>query len=341
MRAKLNTITSLLLSALFLLILNVFSPVDSAASETVVVYTALDQIYSEPVLKAFKTQTGIAVKAVYDVEATKTIGLVNRLIAEQPRPQCDVFWNNEVVNSVRLKKRGLTTAYHSPQAEDIPAIYKDPDGHWHGFAARARVFVFNTRQSASERPTSISDFVHPKWRDKATMAYPLFGTTATHAVALFQMWGNANARKFFEEMKQNGVAFVDGNSVVRDRVADGTCLWGITDTDDAFSGMQRGMPIAMTLPDQDDMGTLVIPNTVCLIKNAPHPTAARKLIDFILSEATERMLAKSGSGQIPLRPGLRPVEGIPALSDIRQMKVDYDELADRMETILPILDDTL
>ena len=35
------------------------------------------------------------VRAVYDSEAVKTVGLVNRLIAEKANPQCDLFWNNE------------------------------------------------------------------------------------------------------------------------------------------------------------------------------------------------------------------------------------------------------
>ncbi len=96
-----------------------------AKTDTVIVYTALDQIYSEPILRKFETVTGIKVKAVYDVEATKTIGLVNRIIAEKNHPQCDVFWNNEVVNTIRLKNRGLLTPYFSPQAAHFPESLRD------------------------------------------------------------------------------------------------------------------------------------------------------------------------------------------------------------------------
>jgi hypothetical protein len=49
----------------------------------IVVYTSLDQVFSEPILKDFERQTGIQVKPVYDVEATKSTGMVNRLIAER------------------------------------------------------------------------------------------------------------------------------------------------------------------------------------------------------------------------------------------------------------------
>ena len=55
----------------------------------VVIYTSQDQVYSEPILKGFENKTGIKVLAVYDVEAAKTVGLINRLIAEKPHPQAD------------------------------------------------------------------------------------------------------------------------------------------------------------------------------------------------------------------------------------------------------------
>ena len=65
----------------------------------VIVYTSHDQIHSAPILNLFQAQTGIKVKAVYDVEAAKTAGIVNRLIAEKTHPRCDVFWNIALIRS--------------------------------------------------------------------------------------------------------------------------------------------------------------------------------------------------------------------------------------------------
>ncbi|MEO6036036.1 MAG: hypothetical protein ABIQ35_12340, partial [Verrucomicrobiota bacterium] len=47
--------------------------------KTVVVYTSQDQTYAEPIFQNFTKQTGIKVLPVYDSEAVKTVGLVNRL----------------------------------------------------------------------------------------------------------------------------------------------------------------------------------------------------------------------------------------------------------------------
>ena len=63
----------------------------SRSAEEVVVYAALDREFSEPLLDEFQRQTGIRVLPKYDVESTKTVGLVNAIIQERPRPRCDLF----------------------------------------------------------------------------------------------------------------------------------------------------------------------------------------------------------------------------------------------------------
>src|SRR5205814_10580151 len=111
----------------------------------VVVYRALDREFSEPVLKEFEKATGMRVLAKYDDESTKTVGLTNMLIQEAGRPRCDVFWNNEILNTLRLVERGLLAAYDSPAGAAYAAMYRSPDGYWYGFAARARVLIVNTK----------------------------------------------------------------------------------------------------------------------------------------------------------------------------------------------------
>src|SRR5688572_12339641 len=70
---------------------------DKKSERQVVVYTALDREFSEPLLQDYETGTATKVLAKYDVESTKTVGLVEALIAEQDRPRCDLFWNNEIL----------------------------------------------------------------------------------------------------------------------------------------------------------------------------------------------------------------------------------------------------
>ena len=73
----------------------------------VVVYTAEDQPFAQSIFDDFTRETGIIVRAKFDTESTKTVQLVQEIIQERERPRCDLFWNNEVLNTIRLEKQGL------------------------------------------------------------------------------------------------------------------------------------------------------------------------------------------------------------------------------------------
>jgi iron(III) transport system substrate-binding protein len=305
--------------------------VNSFAGE-VVIYTSLDQLFSEPVLKAYQKQTGVKVRAVYDVEAAKTTGLVNRLIAEKRRPKCDVFWNSEIGRTIVLEQHGVLTPYRSPSAKNIPAQFKGKGGYWTGFAARARVLVYNTDLlKKADLPSSIFELTAEKWKGKVAMAYPLFGTTATHVAALYVLLGKEKTENYLKALKANRIVIVDGNSVVRDLVVEAEVPIGFTDTDDVNVAVQSGKTVKMLYPDIGGIGTLLIPNTVALVTKAPHPEEGQRLIDYLLSKEVESRLSFSDSAQMPLRDDVKKPDHIPRFSDIKAMNVDYYKLAETLQ----------
>jgi len=299
----------------------------------VVVYTALDEMYSRPILEEFERRTGIDVKPAYDTEAAKTTGLVNRLVAEKPLPRADVFWNNEVAQTIVLKEKGVIERYASPSAAAIPPQFKDAEGYWTGFAARARVIIYNT-DLVEDPPTSIRDFLKEEWSGEAAIAVPLFGTTATHAAALFSAWGDDKAKEFFTGLLENDVAVLAGNATVRDMVALGEYAVGLTDTDDANAAVEDGLPTRWLMPDQepDGLGTLVIPNTVALVRGGPNPDGGKKLIDYLLSPDVEGRLSRMRSIQMPLNPSVEAPENVPRLDEVHAMDVSFEAIAAKMPT---------
>jgi len=298
----------------------------------VVVYAALDSEFSQPILDDFARDTGIRVLPKYDAESTKTLGLTQALIAEAARPRCDVFWNNEILNTLRLEELGLLNVYRPPVAEQYPARYRSPDGTWHGFAGRARVLVVNTQLVPEhERPTSIYDLLDPKWKGKIGIAKPLFGTTATHAACLFAHLGDERAREFFRGLKANDVRILAGNKQVALSAAAGQIAFGLTDTDDAIVEIEKGLPVALVYPDrrEDQMGTLFIPNTVAIIKGSPHQDAARRLVDYVLSPEVEAKLALCPSAQIPLNPRVAAQPRVETPRTVKALPVDFSLAARR------------
>ena len=273
--------------------------------EEVVLYTAVEQVYCEELFRQFEEETGISVRAVYDTEANKTTGLVNRIISEADRPVCDVFWNNEFIQTIDLQERGLLECYVPAGTEDIPEAYKDPEGYWTAFGGRARVMLVNTELTPEEDyPDSVYDFVNGSFAgEDLALAYPMFGTTRTHAAAMYAELGEEQAREFFQQIADRGVQIVDGNSVTKDMAAAGQVLVGYTDTDDAKDAIQDGAPVIMIFPDQgeDGMETLITPSTVALIKGAPNGENARKLLDFLADARTEQFLIEKGFFDVSVR----------------------------------------
>lgn len=307
----------------------------------VVVYTALDQEFSEPILTEFTRKTGIKVLAQYDVESTKTVGLANRLRAESSRPRCDVFWNNEILNTLMLKKEGLLAPCHPPEAANYAPEWQDADGFWYGFAARARVLIVNTSLVPDPGfPNSIYDLADPKWKGKTGIAKPLFGTTASHVACLFAALGPEAATKYLDSLKANDIQVHGGNKGCADAVAEGTAAFALTDTDDAIGVLEDGKPVRIVYPNSapDGLGTLFLPNTLSVIKDAPHPSEAAELVNYLLSAAVEQQLADGPSAQIPLNKTAAPNPRVKRPGQVKAMAVDFAAAAAAFDTARQVIE---
>lgn len=305
-----------------------------AESPDLVVYVAHDQVHSEPLIRRFADETGLRVEAVYDVEADKTVGLVGRLRAERARVRCDVFWNNEVAHTVALASEGLLAPYDSPSAAAIPATFRDPQRRWTGFAARARIFIVNTELLDPSELDSMHDLLDPRFAGRAGMARPLTGTTLTHAAVLFDVLGEeqalAHLRAIQERNEAGQLDLLTGNGHVMRKVREGGLAFGWTDTDDFNVARLEGRPVAAVYPDQDGIGTLLIPNTVAILEGAPHRANAERFVDWVLSPAIEAELASSRAAQIPVRADVPRPEHVIGGEQLRFMEVDWVRLGERL-----------
>lgn len=303
----------------------------SSSKREVVVYTSVDQVFSEPVFRAFEQETGIAVRAVYDTEETKSTGVLNRLIAEAQSPQADVFWSGDPVRPFQLVKRGLVEPYLSQQAAGLPANARAADGTWTGFAARARILLVNKASvPRGEMPRSIRDLASPRWRGQTAIANPLFGTTTMHVAALFSVWGEQRTRAFLNELKANGVRIASSNGEVKRLVVSGEVAFGLTDTDDGNEALRDGDSVEVVYPDQDELGTLVMPTSVVLIRHAPHQEAGRRLIDYLLSADVERRMAESAA-HMPLREGVATPPHVRSAASLHTTEVDFGRVSEQIE----------
>jgi iron(III) transport system substrate-binding protein len=279
----------------------------------VVLYCGVDQDQSQPIAKAFEQATGLDLRYEGETEAQRSIGLPQKLLLERGAPRADVFWANEIMAMVDLGEKGLLAPLPAGVADAFPAAWRDPQGRYVAFGARARVFLVNTQLLPDEKtwPRSLSDLLDPRWREmglKACMARPLTGTTYTHAVALLTR-DEAAGKAFLEAAATAGakgeIVLTDGNGQAMQLARDASkkVAFCLTDTDDAWAAIQGGFPVAVVYPDQGEgePGAVLIPNTVALIQGGPNPEAGARLLAWLVSKENEITLAKGPSAQIPLR----------------------------------------
>jgi iron(III) transport system substrate-binding protein len=302
----------------------------TSSKPKVVLYCATDREIAQDLIDEFQQETGIQVEAKFDTEAAKAVGLIQAIRQEKSHPQCDVLWGGGAYFSTILMNDGCLASAPTDliQAEgDAP---HDPQGRWLGFAAAYRVLIVNTDVLPPEsRPHSYRDLTDPRFKGHIGIANPLFGGMAAHVSVLFAKFGVAQGRQWLTDLQRNDCALCAGMADVKNRVASGELWFGITSTIDAHVAVDAGKPVTVVFPDQgpNDIGCLNGFNTVALIAGAPHPAEAEKLLRFLLTTKTEKILAAGPGQNVGLLPesvaqNVRPA-WIP--QGLKEMDVDWNE----------------
>jgi len=305
-----------------------------APSNRVVLYCSVDEVYAKPIIKDLEQRTGLRIDALFDTEATKTAGLTNRIRTEKSNPRGDVFWSSALLQTLLLQREGLLQPYVSISARDVPQAFKDKAGYWTGMGARARVFVWH--QGFKGKASQLSDLLQPSLKNRVAISNPQFGTASDWAAALGVRWGAARTTKYFAGLKGNGVQVLPGNSDVARRVATGELLAGVTDADDFWAQNARSSSLQsaliqpaskITTTPADDVR---VPGSVAMLAGAPHPQAARKLIDALLAAQIERALMQQMRGVVSVRDAsLRSVS-----NDSARWSAAWDKLREPLAEIL-------
>ena len=317
--------------------------------KNVVLYSASDREFVAPILDAFeRANSGTEIARQFDVEASKTLGLVTRIEREKERPRCDVFWNNEIIHTIRLQKQGLLASRRWKVPDSWPIGFKAKDGTWIAFAARARVLLVNKDKlpDPANWPKSVLELADKKWHHRCGLAYPIYGTTATHMAVMAShsekvIADTGSDSDFIKSDRSldwirwsdgwiNHSVVLAGNKQVALAVSSGELDWGLTDTDDAIIEKEAGHPVEIVFPDQEKsgFGTLFIPNTISVLAKAPNPTSAALLADYLVSEKTESRLAMGNSGQFPVWPEAKIKSRLSGEKELSWAQVDFEKAAE-------------
>lgn len=321
----------------------------------VVMYSSADDPLVREVAAAFEKSTGLSVAAVGDTEATKTTGLVARLIAEKSSPRADVWWSSEALGSVKLAGEGVLEPYRSPQVLGPGGQSLWPEGmhaadfSWTGFACRARVIAYSTKKfpSPPESLTLERLLLSPAGL-RVGLARPQFGTTRSHVAALLASHGPERVAGLLRSGRAGGLRLYDSNSSVVRAIAQGEIDVAPTDSDDAYVARREGWPVGFVFEPRENgkdpasmpcSGPLLLPNTVALVRGGPNPAGGKRLVDFLLSAEGERLLARSESGNTPVRSEL--ASEFPDLEVPTPWIVDWQRVGAAVPEAMRIVEETL
>ena len=300
----------------------------ATAKETVVVYTSLENEEVVEYLKAAKK--GLP---DLDIQAIRlsTGELGARMLAEKDNPQADLIWGWAVTNMSEFVPKGMLVPYKPKGWEMIPANFKDPAGYWTAIDLYAAALVPNTKvleQKNLPMPKGWNDLLNPVYKDMLIMPNPASsGTGFLQVASLLVMLDPEYKTKpveenkawdFLKELDKNMGQYIKSGSKPAKLTAAGEYAVGCSFAFVYSSLKKKGFPVALVMPEEGAGFEL---EANALLKGAKNEAAAKKFLDWALSQSAMKEYAKFKLGVA--YPGIPGPKGLPALATIKLAPMDF------------------
>jgi iron(III) transport system substrate-binding protein len=290
-------------------------------------YTSVELGLAEKVGKAFEEKFGIPVQ----VERSGAERVFQRIAQEQSSNihACDTVNSSDAAHFIIWKKQGVLAAYVPEDvAQHYPEQFKDPDGMFATWRVMLSPISYNTKLvKPEEAPKSFADLLDPKWKGKLVKAHP--GYSGTIATTTFETardlgWG------FFEKLAQQRVMQVQSATEPPKKVAQGERAIGVDGGDYVVQMLKdTGAPLEMVYPTE---GTPLITGPTGMMKDAPHPNAAKLLMNWFFGVECQQMVIDVGALR-SAHPKVKDRTDRPPLSQIKLMKDDPASVEAQIEEI--------
>ena len=314
-------ITTLLFAAVFLAV----SAYSAFAAEKLVVYTSMKESIIGSLKEAFvKKYPDIAM----DYQSAGAGKLMAKIATERQsgKIMADIIWTSEVPDFFNMKAEGILEKYESPELKAVINPFSDYDGSFTAIRLGTLGIAYNKRH-VKEAPTQWSDMMKPEFKKAFGIANPaLSGTSYMSIQLLVDKFG----WEYIENVHKNGARMGKGSGQVIDDTASGDLLACIGVDYIVNDKIKKGADLALVYPSE----MLVIPSPAAIFKGTPNLDAAKKFVDFLLSEEGQKILASQGT--LPVRKGIVPPAefGLPTSEKAfeRGIKIDYQHILSEKES---------
>jgi iron(III) transport system substrate-binding protein len=298
------------------------------AEKKVVFYTATDVAVAEKLAERFQTlYPGITVQ----VERSGSERVFQRIGQEYSTGihNADVIETSDAVNFVYFKRQGwLEPMVPKVVAEKWPAIDRDADGYYAAYRAQLSVMAYNTDlMKEADAPKTWKDLLDPRFKGKMVKAHPGYsGTIMTSTFVLSQLLG----WNYFDKLGQQDVLQVQSSTEPPKKLAEKERALEIDGNEyNVFRLQEQGVPIKIVYPPE---GTPIAVGNAGVLKQAPHPNAARLFYAFLFSHDAQQLNSDFG-GLRSFDPDVKEKASRTPLSRIKLLNSDPAKLEPQIQTI--------
>lgn len=264
----------------------------------------------QPLTDAFTAKTGVAVNVAFLKK-----GMIERLLAEGDRSPADIILTVDISRLANAVEEGLTQPVMSDtMAANVPADFRDPEGHWWGLTTRARIVYASRERVAEGEITSYEDLADPKWAGRiCTRSGTHVYTLGLLSAAIHHM-GEEKAKTWMEGVKANLARKPQGNDRAQIKaIWAGECDISLGNT--YYMGKMLADPeqvpwadaVRLDFPVFEDGGTHVNISGVAMTKSAPNKDDAVKFMEFLTSPEAQKIYAEANF-EYPIAPGTAPTD---------------------------------
>ncbi|MDO6727436.1 Fe(3+) ABC transporter substrate-binding protein [Cognatishimia sp. 1_MG-2023] len=267
-----------------------------AVAEEVNVYSYRQPELIKPLTDAFTAETGIKVNVAYLQK-----GMIERLKAEGERSPADVILTVDISRLAGVVNAGFTQAVESETLNaNVPAQYRDPDGHWFGLTTRARIIYASKDRVADGEVTTYEDLADPKWNGRICTRSGTHAYNVALTSAVLEHNGAEATGAWLEGVKANLARKPQGNDRAQVKaIWAGECDISVGNT--YYMGKmladeeQKAWAdsVNVIFPTFENGGTHVNVSGVAMVKSAPNKDAALKMMEFLTSPEAQEIYAKA------------------------------------------------
>jgi iron(III) transport system substrate-binding protein len=272
---------------------------------------------------AFTAETGVQANFVR-LSSGETVA---RLDAAKASPEFDVWHGGPVDGFGAAREAGLLEAYVSPNAEQIPAEYRDPEGYWTGVYVGALGFCSNQKvldELGVDVPDSWADLLNPKLKGQISTAHPSTSGTAftTLWTQVTRLGGDEEAGlDYMREMHNNVLQYSKSGTAPGQIAGRGEVAVGLVFSHDCVKYQEEGLTdLIVSFPKE---GTGYEVGGVALVAGSKNKTAAQAYIDWTLTADAQNIGPTVGSFQILTNPNAVVDPRMVKLSDITLVEYDF------------------